>query len=452
MSECDEIAVLKLKLANLEEIKALKGRIQSYTNADDAANPSALRQTNLSAAPVNLNSDDHVFDLTRVRTEEPEVVLPTLLAAEEEEVLPVLVQEPPAVEPPSLKFPTAYQAKKLSESFVEQNTPTLASFLKSKVNPTKLNVISALEGQAIKITSVQLSEETRDRVPNPNTLKRKANLVDVEGEPAQLKMSHLLKIKKRGDLKTEKDCAAIINENIPANSQHEYEWSCVENEKDPFGYNMGTFHCRLCFIAVSCYNMKSKSDNWHHATKKHKEAQASAERSNVLQTSIKKMADKAVKSGELSARVTQVAHEYRLQCLRIFMQCGIPFTVLTTDTMRNFLEQRGGVKLTDSSNLARDYLPILNTERIDKLKILLKGRRLVVIFDSTPIKHNFHAFNFGFVDENTNLIILNGNLTMFLPGSPNEKIGKQLSSILLSDFMKLEIECSQVRYTFLPYY
>ena len=86
---------------------------------------------------------------------------------------------------------------------------------------------------------------------------------------------------------------------------------------------------------------------------------------------------------------------------------------------------------------------MISDENLSVIKNLISGKRLVGIFDATPLKYNHHAFNIGFVNEKTQLQIINAALEMFQAGSPNEKVGKQLSSIIIRSVGQLSVSFSQ---------
>ena len=340
---------------------------------------------------------------------------------------------------------SAYQAAKAKEKVLAEKMATQYPELptaKSKAPQTQeetqkvqKTVIGAAkeiaeEQQAINMRGRMLDQKAQSRISavNDESTSKKT----YSGDP------------RRGSIMTEREYkehmkSASLDWLKSASEVKEYEWRLDTSTPSVFGRaDKSSIYCRLCFGDIR----PGVAWKEHNVSEKHIRNRKKNASSHCRQSSLQALVSKGVKNGLLSdAVVPPEVHLFRIETVREFLVSGRP--IVTIDDLRPYLERISKLPLTHSSHLIRDYLPLISDENLSVIKNLISGKRLVGIFDATPLKYNHHAFNIGFVNEKTQLQIINAALEMFQAGSPNEKVEKQLSSIIIRSVGQLSVSFLQ---------
>ena len=159
----------------------------------------------------------------------------------------------------------------------------------------------------------------------------------------------------------------------------------------------GEIHCGCCPAVVRNDNV-----DLHVASKRHLEKLKVATATNMRQAS---MRTAIVNSKKMTRNTDEDTHLFRVEYLRVLLQCGIPYTKASVyGPLNNFIENWTKMSVVDSSHLIRDYLPLIEKEQKDLLLSEIKDREIRVGFDETTIGHTNMCFVVGFVNATGQMI------------------------------------------------
>ena len=158
----------------------------------------------------------------------------------------------------------------------------------------------------------------------------------------------------------------------------------VVNETYPNDYlevRTGRIWCNPCFRYFT-----SKTIHPHiNSTTMHQAAVNKYERETKQQGKLNFAIATAKKAGGISENVSDENSEFRFRICKMFMENAIPMS--RVDNMRDELESIAQLKLTHSSNLAKEMIPMVRAAELTTLRTELRtpsDTTMTSLFEASP--------------------------------------------------------------------